>query len=79
MISASLLTSFSQHFHIIVVSEFVSLENVISETPTREIDGFAFWNVLRNMIKLSPKPGLKTASTKNHQNDEKRLAKGGQK
>jgi hypothetical protein len=39
MISASLLTSFSQHFQIIVVSGFVSLENVISETPTREING----------------------------------------
>ena len=35
---------------------FVSLENVISDTPTREINGFGFWNVLRNMIKLGPKP-----------------------
>ena len=64
MISASVLTSFSHHFQIIFVSVFVSLENVISETPTKEIHGFAFWNVLRNMMKLGPKPALKTASKK---------------
>ena len=75
MILASVLTSFSHHFEIIFVSVFVSLENVISDTPTGEINGFGFWNVLRNMIKLNPKPCLKTASTKNHRNDEKRLAK----
>ena len=40
MISASVLTSFSYYFQIIFVSVFVSLENVISETPTREINGF---------------------------------------
>jgi hypothetical protein len=50
MLSASVLTSFSHHFQIIFASVFVSLENVISETPTREINGFAFWNVVRNMI-----------------------------
>ena len=54
---------------------FVSLENVISDTPTREINGFGFWNVLRNMIKLRPKPCPKTASTKKMQNDAKRLPK----
>jgi hypothetical protein len=64
MILASFLTSLWHRFDIIFVSVFVSLENVISETPTREIHGFAFWNVLRNMMKLGPKPGLKTASQK---------------
>ena len=64
MILASFLTSFWHDFEIIFVSVFVSLENVISETPTREINGFAFWNVLRNMIKLSPKPCPKTAAKK---------------
>ena len=57
------------------MSVFVSLENVISETPTREINGFAFWNVVRNVIKLSPKPSLKTASKKN----TKMMRKGSQK
>jgi hypothetical protein len=64
MILASFLTSLWHRFDIIFVSVFESLENVISETPTREIDGFAFWNVVRNMMKLDPKPGLKTASQK---------------
>ena len=50
MILASVLTSFPHHFEIIFVSVFLSLENVISETPTGEINGFAFWNVVRNVI-----------------------------
>ena len=79
MILVLFLTSFWHHFKIIFVSVLVSLENVISDTPTKEINGFAFWNVFRNMIKLRPKPNLKTESKNKHQNDEKRLAKGGQK
>jgi len=64
-ILASFWTSFWHHFQIIFVSVFVSLENVISETPTGEINGFAFWNVLRNMIKLSLKPCPKQRQQKN--------------
>ena len=70
-ILASFWTLFWHHFQIIFVSVFVSLENVISETPTREINGFAFWNVVRNMIKLGPKPGPKIASKKNTKMREK--------
>ena len=65
MILVSFLTSFWHHFKIIFVSVLVSLENMISETPTREINGFGFWNVLRNMIKLIPKPCLKHRQQKN--------------
>ena len=50
MILASFLTSLWHRFDIIFVSVFESLEDVISETPTGEINGFAFWNVVRNMI-----------------------------
>jgi len=61
MLSASVLISFLHYVQIIFASVFVSLENVISETPTREINGFAFWNVVRNMIYLSPQPSLKSS------------------
>ena len=65
------------HFKIIFVSVFVSLENVISETPCREINGFAFWNVLRNMKKLGRKPDLKRASQKNRKMMRKSSGKEG--
>ena len=57
------------------VSFFGYLENVISDTPITEIIDFRFWNVVRKVIKKTPKPCFTTPLTKN----TKRIAKSCQK
>ena len=60
MVLTSVVPSFCHDSEIIVVFVFGSLENVILDTPTRKIHGFAFWNVRPKYDKI----GSKTMSEK---------------